>query len=359
MNPDLPYWLAINECGVFGPKSMEKLRAYFGSMKQAFEASLEELICAGIREDRARDFISARANIDPNALFTTITKAGVSVCTIADDTYPILLREIYDPPAVLYILGILPDPQRIHIAVVGSRHATSYGLSCATSLSRELAKTNTVIVSGLAYGIDEAAHEATLQAGGITIAVLGSGILNVGTTRQHQLANKIVKQGGAIISEFPLRMPGFKTNFPVRNRIISGLSQATLIIEATEKSGSLITAKSALEQNREVFAVPGPINSETSKGPNNLIKMGAHPATCAEDILSVLNIEKPEANTATYQPDSKEEALILPLLGKNPIHIDDITRQTKLPPQNVASTLSLMEMKGRTKHTGGMNYIII
>jgi len=225
-------------------------------------------------------------------------------------------------------------------------------------LATELAKAGVVVVSGLAYGIDEAAHIATLKTNGITIAVLGTGILNPGTERQQYLAEKIAQSGGAVISEFPVRMHGAKQNFPIRNRIISGIGHGSLIIEATKKSGSLITAQSALEQNREVFAVPGPITSDTSVGTNNLIKMGAHPVTCATDVLNVLNIsEVQEIARSEPTPDSKEEALILELLSKNPIHIDELTRQTGLQSYSVASTLSLMEMKGQTKQIGGMYYV--
>lgn len=358
MRTDLPYWLALNEFNKFGPRSMMRLFSYFQNMELAFKANLQDLINAGIRQSIATQFIHERQNFNPEKITDTINRHAISAVTSQDDDYPSLLKTIYDPPAVLYIKGKLPSVDRAHVAVVGSRKASSYGLQCAGMLATELAKAGVVVVSGLAYGIDEAAHGATLKSSGTTIAVLGTGILNVGSSRQIYLADQIAKRGGAVISEFPINMYGAKQNFPIRNRIISGISHGSIIIEATEKSGSLITAQSALEQNREVFALPGPITSETSVGTNNLIKMGAHPVTCAADVLNVLNIsEVREITRPEPTPDSKEEALILELLSKNPIHIDELTRQTGLQSHSVAGTLSLMEMKGRTKQIGGMYYV--
>jgi len=337
---------------------MMRLFSYFQNMELAFKADLQDLTNAGIRQNIASQFIHERQNFNPEKITDTINRHGITAVTSQDDSYPPLLKTIYDPPAVLYIKGKLPSIDRAHVAVVGSRKASPYGLQCAGMLATELAKAGVVVVSGLAYGIDEAAHIATLKTNGITIAVLGTGILNPGTERQQYLAEKIAQSGGAVISEFPVRMHGAKQNFPIRNRIISGIGHGSLIIEATKKSGSLITAQSALEQNREVFAVPGPITSDTSVGTNNLIKMGAHPVTCATDVLNVLNIsEVQEIARSEPTPDSKEEALILELLSKNPIHIDELTRQTGLQSYSVASTLSLMEMKGQTKQIGGMYYV--
>lgn len=357
MNPDLAYWLALNEFPKFGPKAMARLLSHFDSMHDAFKADLEELITANIPEKLAREFVHFRGDISPDLTLKKMEKNNFSAVTITDEKYPKMLREIYDPPGVLYIWGQLPSHEIPHLAVVGSRKATPYGLRVAGEISKEVAESGLVIVSGLAYGVDEAAHSATVKAGGITIAVLAHGLLKL-TSRGQYLAQKIVEAGGAIVSEFPLQTHAMKQYFPYRNRIISGISHGTLVVEATEKSGSLITARTAMEQNREVFAVPGSIHSESSVGTNNLIKMGAHPVTNSTDILNVLetgNVREPQ--TKKIKPDSKEEALILELLSKAPIHIDEIIRSTQLNSQKVASTLSLMEMKGRTRQIGGMYYV--
>lgn len=356
---DLAYWIALNEYGKFGPRTFAKLAAYFDSMEAAFKASPNELTLAGVTKKSAETFAHFRQSIHPERLLEEVLRNNLKALRVSDPDYPQLLKTIYDPPPVLFVDGYLPPSEAAHLAVVGSRKATPYGISCATTLASELAAAGMIIVSGLAYGVDEAAHRATVKANGITIAVLASGLLNIETSRQRYLAHEIKEHGGAIVSEFPLQAPGLKHHFPYRNRVISGMSQATLVIEATEKSGSLITARSALEQGRDVFAVPGPINSETSVGTNNLIKMGAYPAMQASDILEVLNIEGVQYMSKPLpKPDSKEEAEILERLSKNPIHIDELIRSTQLDAKTIARTLSLMEMKGRAHQIGGMYYVL-
>lgn len=356
---DIAYWIALNEYPKFGPRTMARLFDRFNSMKEAFNASVKELMLAGVSEKVAQGFVHLREDINPHILMRWIEKNNIGVLTIGDDRYPPLLKTIYDPPPVLFFRGMMPNTEIAHLAVVGSRRATPYGLEVARSLTTQLADAGLVIASGMAYGIDQEAHKATIEVEGTTVAVLGCGLLQLNSTQRY-FADKIVDAGGAVISEFPLRMEGLKQNFPFRNRVISGMSHATLIIEATEKSGSLITARTALEQNRDVFAVPGPINTETSQGTNNLIKMGAHPVTKAEDILDLLNIEHVQEQARPLPtPDSREEAAILELLSKTPIHIDELTRTTQLDATVVASTLSLMEMKGRTRQIGGMYFILV
>ncbi len=354
---DLSYWLALNEYPKFGPRAMARLAAHFSSMQKAFDADASELAKAGIHRAAAEGFVHMRDEIQSGLIARLMKKHSVSAININDPNYPPLLKQIYDPPAVLYYWGALPSPEIGHLAIVGSRKASPYGVEAARNLAGSLAGAGLAIVSGLAYGIDEAAHQATVQAGGVTVSVLASGLLNL-TSRQGHLARKIIEHGGAVLSEFPLHAPGLRHHFPYRNRVISGLSHGTLIIEAAEKSGSLITARCALEQNREVFTVPGPITSPTSEGTNNLLKMGAHPVTSASDVLDVLNVEHTAQTEHKPKPDSKEEAVILDLLTKAPIHIDELTRQTELNAPKVASTLSLMEMKGRTRHVGGQYYIL-
>ncbi|MDP2631892.1 MAG: DNA-processing protein DprA [Candidatus Uhrbacteria bacterium] len=358
MSSDLKYWLALNVYPKFGPKSLARLFNYFDSMEEAFSAPLSEIKQAGIPEKIAQGFTEMRENINPNATLAELEQHGFNAITLADPNYPAHLKQIYDPPAVINIWGTLPSSEIAHLAVVGSRQATPYGLRVTRGLIEEVAEAGVVIVSGLAYGIDEVAHLATVNVRGLTVAVLASGLLSI-NGRQKAIAQKIVQTGGAVISEFSLNAPGQKQNFPFRNRVISGMCQGTLVVEAAEKSGSLITARTAMEQNREVFAIPGPITSPTSYGTNNLIKFGATPVTCAEDILDGLNIESRPNAKPKPKPASTEEALIIETLSKQPVHIDNITRITKLPPNKVSSTLSLMEIKGRARHVGGRYYILV
>ena len=356
---DLAYWIALNEFGKFGPRSFKKLIDFFDSMKSAYTAEANQLTLAGIPKKTADAFVHFRESIRPEKLLEEVHNNNISVLTLQSKEYPTLLKTIHDPPPLLFIDGYLPPSDVACLGVVGSRKASPYGLRAAAQLSGELAAAGLVIASGLAFGIDEAAHRATIKAQGVTIAILGCGLLNISTARQRYLAADIKEHGGAIVSEFALRTPGLKHHYPYRNRVISGISHGTLIVEATEKSGSLITAQSALEQNRDVFAVPGPIDSETSVGTNNLLKMGATPVTKSEDVLTALDIEGVRYITKPRpQPDSREEAAILERLSKNPIHIDEITRCTGLECTVVAQTLSLMEMKGRAHQIGGMYYVL-
>lgn len=356
---DLAYWVALNEFPKFGPRSFKRLDAFFDSMESAFHAGANELTLAGIPKKMATEFVHFRESIRPKKLLDEAERHNIRILTIKDNEYPSLLKTIHDPPPLLFVDGYLPPQEAAHLAVVGSRKASSYGIRVANSLTEELSRAGLVIVSGLAYGIDEAAHRATIKTDGVTVAVLGCGLLNIGTTRQRYLAKEIKEHGGAIVSEFPLRTPGLPHNYPFRNRVVSGMSHGTLVIEATERSGSLITARSALEQGRDVFAVPGPITAETSVGTNNLIKMGAFPTTNATDVLDVLSIEGVQYLTKPKPvADSKEEELILDLLSKTPIHIDELIRRTQMESKTVASTLALMEMKGRAHQIGGMYYVL-
>ncbi|MBU0614381.1 DNA-processing protein DprA [Patescibacteria group bacterium] len=359
MREDLPYWVAINATMKFGPRSFERLTSVFDSMKDAWLASAEELEQIGIQKKFVEAFLATKEDVVPEKLMQTLERNNIQAITIFDDEYPSLLTSIYDPPPILFVKGKLPQSSVAHVAIVGSRKATQYGLYAANKFAKELSSAGVIVVSGLAYGIDETAHMATVAEHGRTIAVLASG-LGILTSRQNYIANKIIENKGAIISEFPYLCESLKHHFPIRNRIISGISHGTFIVEAQERSGSLITAKSALEQSRDVFALPGPITNPNSAGTNNLIKMGAFPVTQVEDILDLLEIvHLPKQPKTAPKPDSKEEAEITVLMSANPIHIDELIRQTQLSSSQVASTLSLMEMKGRVRHIGGMYYILV
>jgi len=280
------------------------------------------------------------------------------VITRDDPRYPILLKQIYDPPRELRVRGRLPPSDALSLAVVGSRKPTPYGERVVRDLVEPITRSGIVIVSGLAYGIDAAAHEAACRVGGTTVAVLGSGVdtKSIFPAGNRALAERIIDAGGAVISEFPDGTPPLKHHFPIRNRVIAGIAKGTLVVEAAAKSGSLITARSALENGREVFAVPGAIHSEMSEGPNNLIKMGARAITSPEDILSVFGQEV-KKTTTHHEPGSPNEATILAVLTIEPLHIDDIIRASGLDSSQTSSTLTLMEMKGSARHVGGMYFV--
>ncbi|MBI4592069.1 DNA-protecting protein DprA [Candidatus Uhrbacteria bacterium] len=352
---DRPYWVALTAFQPFGPVRMARLARRFPSMERAFGASAIELVEAGIEPDIASRFLQERIHIEPEILFRELEIRGVNTVTIKDEIYPPLLKQMYDPPAVLFVRGVLPDPNRKHLAVVGSRQASSYGLRVTDELIQPVARAGVVIVSGLAYGIDATAHDAALRADGTTLAVLGSGVdhESIYPSNNRALASRILAQGGALISELPLHTPPLKQHFPMRNRIIAGLCHGTLVVEAGIKSGSLITARSAMDSNRDVYAVPGPIHSPLSEGPHELIKNGATPVTKPEDIFG---IEPMPAPVSAYQPANEEETLIWSRLSRTPIHVDEIIRSTQLPTSKLMSTLTLMEMKNAIRHEGGQFY---
>jgi DNA processing protein len=281
---------------------------------------------------------------------------------LQDKEYPAILKEIHDPPKELYIKGEIISQDKIAIAIVGTRKFTQYGKQVTYDISGNLAKLGITIVSGLARGIDAFAHEAALESGGRTIAVLGSGLDRESffPSSNWSLSEKIAKQG-AIITEYSFGTRGTHFTFPQRNRIVSGLSLGVVIIEAPEKSGALITASLALEQNREVFAVPGNIYENNSQGTNKLIKMGAKLVTGIEDILEELNLTHllSAEKKINYKPENKEEEIVLSLLSIKPVHIDEIIKQSKMPASSVNSTLMILELKKVVKNLGKNNFIII
>lgn len=360
MQPDLKYWLALNEFQKFGPVRFKKLLNFFPNCEEVWHTDINTLTQAGIEQNVAEEFSIWRSGINPDEEIKQLKEEGVEIVTILDDDYPSLLKEIYSPPPLLYYKGTLPKNE-FALAVVGTRKISPYGRQVVESIVAPLAKAGLTIVSGLALGIDAAAHEITLREHGKTVAVLGAGLARecLYPTLHRRLADEIVKNG-CLISEYPLRMPPLQHHFPVRNRIISGLALGTLIIEATEDSGSLITARHALEQNREVFAVPGNIFQENSIGPNNLLKMGAKVVTSAEDVLEALNLKELKTTLATREiiPDTPTEAKIIEHLNETPIHVDQLIVSTGLDTSLITSTLTMMEMKGMVRHLGGMQYVL-
>lgn len=356
------FLLALHYFPKFGPVRMKKLLQGFAHPEEAFRASAKSLINAGIEEHITNEFIAMRAEIDPDRILEKMIAEEIEFITLGHADYPPLLAEIYDPPALLFYRGKIDIEQKFSLAVVGTRKYTAYGKQVTAGIVADLARRGLTIVSGLALGVDSLAHETTLENNGRTIAVLGTGLdkQSLYPSSNRYLADKIVKSGGLIISEFPLGTPPLKPNFPRRNRIISGMSLGTLVIEAGERSGALITARFALEQNREVFAVPGSIYSPYSLGPNSLIKQGAKPVSSGQDIIEALDL----ASLSVYienkknLPDTKEEEAVLANLTKEPRHIDEIIRLTAMNAAIVNSTLVIMEMKGMVKNLGNMEYVL-
>ncbi|MBI5370033.1 DNA-protecting protein DprA [Candidatus Uhrbacteria bacterium] len=357
MREDLGYWLALARFSGFGPVRMLKLSRRFSSMKSVFEASVTDLLEAGIEPEPAHRFLQERIHLDPQVELERLNTEGARAITLKDEDYPPILKTLYDPPAVLFVRGELPDPTRKHLAVVGSRQASGYGKDVARTLIEPLSRLGVVIVSGLAYGIDACAHQTCLDAGGTTVAVLGNGVdaQSIYPSQHRALSSHILARGGALISEFPFGTSPLKHHFPIRNRIIAGMCHGTLVIEAALKSGSLITARAALEGGRDVYAVPGPITSPLSEGPNNLIKMGAIPVTKPSDIFGLQEADGPE-QASSYIPSNEDERLVLQALETVPHHIDEVIRQTQLPSAHVSSAITMLEMREMIRHDGGQYY---
>lgn len=360
MPDDLKYWVALSTNLNIGAKTFQKIYSRFSTMEEAWEASNNRFIEEGISPKIIGFINQVRENINPDKEMEKLDRLKIKAVSIKDQSYPKILKELPDAPALLYIKGEFKPEDELSVAVVGSRKFTSYGARVVEKIVMPLAESGVTIVSGLALGIDSIAHKVTVDAHGRTIAVLGNGLDHIYPETNRGLANSIIDSGGAIISEFPVGTPSFKYNFPFRNRIIAGLSLGTLVVEAATESGSLITASCALDYNKQVFAVPGSIFSDVSEGPNNLIKMGAKTVTTYEDIVSDLNLDIKSKHNQAKQiiPDTKEEALILSALEKDTIHIDKIVEMTKLDIIKVNQTLLLMEMKGKVKNLGGNQYII-
>lgn len=281
--------VSLNMVGEIGTIRLKRLLAYFGQPENILKAPQEKLtVVFGIGEKIAQK-IHALKKENLEKEFALVKKLGLKIITQDDQVYPENLKNIYDPPMLLYVKGELKPEDKLSMAIVGSRRASFYGLSCAEKFASDLAGKGITIVSGMARGIDSYAHKGALKAGGRTIAVIGSGFNNIYPPENKKLAEEIAKCG-AVISEFPLDMLPKKENFPRRNRIISGLSLGVLVVEAARNSGALITADFALEQGREVFALPGKVDSNTSFGTNGLIKQGAKLVSGVDDILEELQI---------------------------------------------------------------------
>lgn len=355
------YYNAFNLIGGIGPMAFQKLLDYFKSLENAWQADSAEFTKAGLNKSVIEKIKERKHKFNPDFEMERLDKEGIKLITIQDKNYPKLLKEIYSPPALLYIKGKIKSNDDLGLGIVGSRQLSLYGKQATPTLAAELAQAGLTIISGLAKGIDTLAHQAALEVGGRTVAVLGCGIdsQSVYPYSNRNLAEEISRSGGAVIGEFPIGTQPLPQHFPQRNRIISGLSKGILVIEATQKSGALITARDALEQNRDIFALPGPIFAPNSFGPNNLIKMGAKLVSQADDILQEFNLSSTPDTPAKKEikPDNPNEKAVLKHLSREPIHIDKIISSSKLSTAIVSSTLTMMEMKGKIKNLGRGNYI--
>lgn len=356
---DLPYRIALHRVHRLGAARFALLDRAFPSMEEVWRAPAGALVAAGLDQRTAQEVARAREETDPDAELERLAQAGVTALSQADLRYPSRLREIDDAPPILYVKGVWADVDEWSVAVVGTRRATAYGRMAAQEFARGLAGNGITVVSGLARGVDTVSHRAALDAGGRTVAVLANGLDTVYPPENRRLADEITERG-AVMSDYPLGTKPRADFFPRRNRILSGISLGTLVIEGDHDSGAMITAKFAMEQNREVFAVPGSIFSVQSRGPFGLIRDGATPVARAEDILEALNLSvagKQLDFGRAAPPESDDERALMAALSREPQHIDAVVRRSGLAAATVSGTLALLELKGLVRDVGGMQFV--
>ncbi|HYE11137.1 MAG TPA: DNA-processing protein DprA [Patescibacteria group bacterium] len=357
------FWVWLSSVPGVGSKSSLNLIRHFGSAENVYQCSYYELMASGlIREPLAKSITEHRNIGDIDEYLKIVKENGIKVYTIHDNEYPENLKNIYDPPPVLYVKGELIKEDSLAVGIVGSRKASDYGLKAAQRIASRLAELGITIVSGMALGIDSASHKGALMSKGRTIAVFGCGLKYVYPMTNYNLSKEILKSG-ALISEYPFDTEAYPAQFPARNRIISGMSLGVIVVEAGEKSGSLITADFALEQGREVFAVPGNISSPNSKGTNTLIKSGAKLVSNIEDIIEELNLniiysEKSNINNNVKLDISNEEGSVLAFLKEKGGSKDEIAAVTGLQPGKTMAALTKLEIKGLVQQIGGI-YLLI
>jgi DNA processing protein len=371
-------WVELNMTPGIGPRAAAKLLERFGSPEAVYSATRAELEQLRLVPEAIDTIIARGLQATAEAEIRAVRKLGGDILLLDDGVYPSSLREIYDPPIVLYVKGAWSEClDRPCIAVVGSRRCSTYGQNSALMLARDLAQRGVTVVSGFARGIDAAAHRGALEAGGRTVAVLGTGIDEYYPRDHRKLAEEILGSGGAMVSQFPLGTPPVSENFPYRNRIISGLSLGIVVVEAAENSGSLITARLAIEQNREVFAVPGNITSRNSFGTNYLIKgAGAKLVQQWQDIATELppqvaakllpppfgerKREESLADRLAFVPDglSGNETSVFKLLtADNPAHIDSLVDKSKLSISDLTAALLALEMRELVRALPGKCFV--
>ena len=354
------YWVGFNLVKGIGAVRLGKLVDAFGDLETAWNAAPETLKAAGLSQRIVANFVQLRHDIDLTKVYDDIQAQGIRVLTWDDDDYPARLEELDTAPPVIYLKGKLVPEDEWAVAIVGTRRITAYGRQITESIVRTLVRSGVTIVSGLARGVDGIAHQTALDAGGRTIAVLGSGLDRIYPPEHRGLAEQMIKNG-ALICDYPMGTPPDARNFPPRNRIIAGLSLAIVVVEAGRKSGALITAEFAADQGREVFAVPGNVLAPQSKGTNWLIQQGAHPLLEPEEILHTLELTMlaSQQQARTVLPADATEAQLFALLDHQPRHVDEIRAQTNLPIEKVTAALAMMELKGMVRQESGMRYYAV
>lgn len=367
------YWVGFSAFPQIGPVRFRHLLKNFGSAREAWRTSKKEFTKIGFSDKLIGDFEKHRNSFNFNSYFLRLKQLGIEVVLGTDESYPKLLKEADDSPYILYVRTnnkehttqdtreqIFAKLNAVNIAVVGTRKMTAYGKEVTERLVTGLVDNNCTIVSGLALGIDSVAHRTALKAGGFTVAVLGGGLDNVYPPSNRGLADEIIRSGqGILISEYPLGFPYLPQNFPSRNRIIAGISRGVLVIEGTERSGTLLTASAAAKYGREVFAVPGPITSLTSKAPHFLLRNGAKLTENAVDVLEELGVDAIRKTQYTKRSlETEEESRLFNILKNEPLDIDSIVRISGLDIPRVMSTLTMMELRGILKNIGGIYTII-
>ena len=354
------YWIGFNLVKQIGAVRFRALLNAFGDAQTAWNATPSELMQAGLSVKIVENLLKVRNQVSLDQVWDTLLARGIQALTWEDEAYPARLKEIDQPPPVLYLKGALLSEDDWAVAVVGTRHVTAYGRQVAQEIAAFLAVNGVTVVSGLARGVDSIAHSTALHSGGRTIAVLGSGVDRIYPPEHRKLADEIAVQG-ALVSDYPPGTEPAGVNFPPRNRIISGLSLAVVVVEAGDKSGALITASFAAEQGRDVLAVPGNIHAPQSKGANRLIQQGAHPILDPQDILEVLNLTMVAEHRAARVslPSDPVEARLISLLGAEPLHVDELGLKADLPIASVTAALAMMELKGMVRQVGGMQYVAL
>jgi DNA processing protein len=357
---DKRYWVGFNLVRGIGAVRLQALIDHFGDAASAWQGTPGELRAAGLGSKVIERLLEVRKDVDLDNLWDKINAQGIQILTWNDETYPPRLKDIEHPPPILYIRGEFLPEDHFAVAIVGTRKVTSYGRQVTEELSTFLAANGVTVISGLARGVDAIAHSTTLRSGGRTVAVLGCGVDRIYPPENRGLAEQMMTRG-ALISDYPVGTAPESSNFPPRNRIISGLSLAVIVIEAGETSGALITAEFAAEQGREVFAVPGNILAPQSKGTNKLIQNGAQPLLTAQDLLQALNLTRVVEQKAARKilPVDEVEAQVLNALGNEPLHVDELRNQTGLPVEKVSAALVMMELKGMVRQVGGMQYVAV
>jgi DNA processing protein len=378
---DLKYWVALHRVQGLGPVRFGRIETYFGNMEAAWSASRLQLREAGLENAYVEELDRLRRETSPDGELEKLDQLGIQPVYLRSPEYPESLREIFDPPSVLYVKGVVPVEHTHSVAVVGSRRPTPYGREMSRRLSAELASSGVTVYSGLARGIDGIAHRAAVDTDGQTVAVVGGGLDSIYPAEHTELAQDIVNHGGAVVTEYPVGTRPKPEHFPRRNRVISGLTRGVVVVEGKRTSGAMLTVKWALEQDREVFAVPGNVLSENSDGPNWLIQQGAKLVTSGHDVLEELGI-KPTDPTGRAKTNKARSAGTQDQLGVDSLarenneiniegrivdfiaasggtaHVDDITRSASTTASVVSSALTVLELRGVLRQVGPMLFAI-